>query len=85
MLPIGDVCRFLAGEKEGIMATTRQLVTKILKNNKDIRGWYASHEGFTLDKAKAADLSQYREYVAAIIEEGLARGVVSRKELEGPR
>ena len=62
-------------------ATTRELVTFVLERDADVREWWENHEGFTLDKARAAELDQYDTYTSAIIAEGVRSGLLAKGQV----
>ena len=67
------------------MVTTRQLVEFILERDPETREWFANNHGFTIEKARSVDLSDYEGYVAGIVNEGLRKGIVSQRQIEGPK
>ena len=67
------------------MATTRELVTSVLARDEQIRDWWATHREFTLDKVQSANLSEYEGYTAAIIAEGIEKGLIEEAQVTGDR
>jgi len=65
------------------MASTRDLVVYILNHSPKIRKWCEDKHNFTLSKAEASDLSQYGDFTAEIIQDGIKEGVISKAQAEG--
>jgi len=63
------------------MATTRQLVAFVLEQDEELRTWWAEEKGFTIEKAREANLEAYEGYTSAIINEGIRRGIVLEEHL----
>lgn len=65
------------------MASTRELVVYILEQDGRILDWCQAQHGFTLEKARTADLTSYGDLVAEIIADGKRSGVVSQAQVQG--
>ena len=65
------------------MASTREIVTHVLRNDREVREWFAEHHNFTIDKVNQVDVNQYQDYVSTIINHGLRQGIVEPAHLVG--
>lgn len=65
------------------MTSTRDLVVYILDRSPRIRQWCEEKYNFTRSKAEAGDMTQYGDFVAEIIADGIKEGIISKAQAEG--
>ncbi len=65
------------------MASTRDLVVFILKNSPKICAWCEKKHGFTLAKAQKGEITQYGDFIAEIIQDGIKEGVITSAQAKG--
>ncbi len=65
------------------MASTRELVQYILEQDPKMRNWFDTKHGFTVEKAKTADLTLYEDLLSAIVTDGLRQGIINQGQMSG--
>ncbi len=65
------------------MASTRELVSYILETDKDLRNWFKSEHGFTVNKVRDGNLENYQDLIGVIIRDGLNNNVITQAQADG--